>query len=205
MEGSREETVVQLRRLRSPSTWWGPSGRRRDRSDRAPRRADGRQATRAARREDGAAIAAVQKAVVPLGRPRVLLRTLAQPLHRAGGEARSSRAHQLAGGQSLTADDPRLYPRYSLEAAVARAPRSFCGRIREQQRVRSRWRVAEPPRAARGQGRAAPLGRRRLLHRYGPRLVDGLEQLARTSNPEGSDEPGPGATPVLIVLSRRCS
>ena len=78
------------------------------------------------------------------------------------------------------------YPRYSMEAAVARHARGHPAR--EPRRGQS----------ADGAGQVGALHRRSprsasgrlhtvdgdLLHRYGPRMVDGLEQLARLIHPE---------------------
>ena len=67
-------------------------------------------------------IEAVKTAVAPFGRPRVLYVLWPDPLIVPGREALVTELIQLAGGQSLTADDADAWPRYSLEAAVAKSP-----------------------------------------------------------------------------------
>src|SRR5438128_5879416 len=67
-------------------------------------------------------IEAVKTAVFPLVRPRVLYVLWPEPLIVPGRGSIVTELIQLAGGQSLTADDPDAWPRYSLEAAVAKSP-----------------------------------------------------------------------------------
>jgi iron complex transport system substrate-binding protein len=90
----------------------------------------------------------------------------------------------LAGGASVTADAPVPYPRYSIEAAVASAPEIIVlarhgagqGAI-----ARERWeRFTQLPAIRAGRLHASDGN---LLHRYGPRMVDGLEALARIIHP----------------------
>jgi iron complex transport system substrate-binding protein len=92
---------------------------------------------------------------------------------------------RLAGGESVTADLAEPYPRFSLEAAVARSPEviilashgSGQGRM-----ARERWeRFRSLPAVKAGRLYTADGN---LLHRYGPRMVDGLEGLARLIHPE---------------------
>jgi len=92
---------------------------------------------------------------------------------------------QLAGGDSVTAADADAWPRYSLEAAVAKLPEVILlanhgantGPIDEE-----RWRRLTSLPAIRDERLRRVDGN--LLHRYGPRVVDGLEQLARAIHPE---------------------
>jgi len=186
-EGTREETVIQLRRLKIP-VYLVAVHRVADATDLIARLGEltGRQAsagplvTKIEQR-----IAAVQKAVVLLGRPRVLYVLWPEPLIVPGRGAIVTELIQLAGGRSLTADDADAYPRYSLEAAVARSPEVILlanhgtnsGPI-----AMEKWRnLSELPAVKAGRLRSVNGD---LLHRYGPRLVDGLEQLARAIHPE---------------------
>jgi cobalamin transport system substrate-binding protein len=130
-------------------------------------------------------IEAVKKAVLPLARPRVLYVLWPEPLIVPGRAALVTELIQLAGGQSLTADDPNAWPRYSLEAAVARNPEVILlanhgagtGAV-----SMDKWRrLASLP--AVKSGRLLSINGD-LMHRYGPRFVDGLEQLARAIHPE---------------------
>jgi iron complex transport system substrate-binding protein len=130
-------------------------------------------------------IEAVRKAVQPFGRPRVLYVLWPEPLIVPGREALVTELIQLAGGQSLTAGDADAWPRYSLEAAVAKSPEVILlanhgagtGAVSIEQ-----WqRLAALP--AVKAGRLLPVDGD-LTHRYGPRIVDGLEQLAHAIHPE---------------------
>ena len=85
----------------------------------------------------------------------------------------------------MTADAGEPYPRLSLEAAIARSPQviilashgSGQGRM-----VREKWERFTALPAVKA-GRLYTVDGN-LLHRYGPRIVDGLEQLARAIHPE---------------------
>jgi len=127
----------------------------------------------------------VEEAVRARPRPRVLYVLWPEPLIVPGREALVTELIGLAGGRSVTAGEPGDYPRFSLEAAVARAPEvivlarhgSGSGPI-----PRDPWdRLASLP--AVRDGRIHPVDGD-LLHRYGPRVVDGLERLARVLHPE---------------------
>ena len=92
---------------------------------------------------------------------------------------------RLAGGESISAGEGDAYPRYRLEAAVAKAPDvvllanhgAGTGPVDDE-----KWRSLTSLPAIRA-GRLHRVNGD-LLHRYGPRLVDGLEQLARAIHPE---------------------
>jgi iron complex transport system substrate-binding protein len=130
-------------------------------------------------------IEAVKTAVAPFGRPRVLYVLWPEPLIVPGREALVTELIHLAGGQSLTADDADAWPRYSLEAAVAKSPEVIllanhgagtgAVSIEKWQRLTSLPAVKS--------GRLLSVSGD-LMHRYGPRFVDGLEQLARAIHPE---------------------
>jgi iron complex transport system substrate-binding protein len=130
-------------------------------------------------------IGAVTKAVAALERPRVLYVLWPEPLIVPGRDTIVTELIQLAGGRSLTADDPDSWPRYSLEAAVAGRPEIILlanhgagtGAIAEE-----KWRRLSDLPAVRA-GRLHSVNGD-LLHRYGPRVADGLEQLARAIHPE---------------------
>lgn len=130
-------------------------------------------------------IQAVEKAVAPYPRPRVLYVLWPDPLIVPGRGALVSELIRLAGGDSITADEATDYPRFSLEAAVARAPDIIILARHSGQSEplpRERWdRLATLPAVKAGRVHAVDGG---LLHRYGPRVVDGLEMLARLIHPE---------------------
>jgi len=130
-------------------------------------------------------IDAVRKAVQPYGRPRVLYVLWPEPLIVPGREAIVTELIQLAGGQSLTAEDADAWPRYSLEAAVAKSPEVILlanhGAGTGAVSLEKWQRLASLP--AVKAGRLISVNGD-LLHRYGPRFVDGLEHLARAIHPE---------------------
>ena len=186
-EGGREETVAQLKRLGIPTylvaahrvsdmtALTAGVGELTERRDAA--------ATLVARLEQR--IAAVTRAVLTRPRPRVLYVLWPEPLIVPGREALVTELIRLAGGESITAGEGDSYPRYSLEAAVARAPEVILlanhgagtGPVHEE-----KWRGLTSLPAIRA-GRLQRVNGD-LLHRYGPRIVDGLEQLARAFHPE---------------------
>jgi iron complex transport system substrate-binding protein len=130
-------------------------------------------------------VAAVREAVRPFGRPRVLYVLWPDPLIVPGRRALVTDLIDIAGGDSLTASDSDDYPRYSLEAAVAKSPEvivlanhgSKSGPI-----AIDRWkRLTSLPAIKTGRVHSVDGN---LMHRYGPRVLDGLEQLARAIHPE---------------------
>ena len=130
-------------------------------------------------------IEAVKKAVLPLGRPRVLYVLWPEPLIVPGREAIVTELIQLAGGRSLTAEDADAWPRYSLEAAVAKSPEVILlanhGAGTGPVSMEKWQRLASLPAVKAGRLHSVDGD---LMHRYGPRFVDGLEQLARAIHPE---------------------
>lgn len=186
-EGSREETVAQLERLRIP-TYLVAAHRLSDVTGLIVRLGEltGRGAAAEALR--GALerrIDAVRAAVGPLRRPRVLYVLWPEPLIVPGREALLTELIRLAGGESISAADGESYPRFSLEAAVARAPEVILlanHGARTGPIDRERWqRLTGLPAIKAGRLHQVDGN---LLHRYGPRIVDGLEQLARAIHPE---------------------
>jgi iron complex transport system substrate-binding protein len=130
-------------------------------------------------------IQAVRTRVTPLRRPRVLYVLWPEPLIVPGRSALITELITVAGGESVTADGGEAYPRYSVEAALARAPEVILlarhgtptSRISREQWAR--FRTLPAIRAGRFHDVDG-----NLLHRYGPRVVDGLERLARLIHPE---------------------
>ena len=185
--GNREETFVQIERLKIPVYLVNPE-RAADVLDLIARLG-------ALTGHDGAAarlvasldrrIKAVAARVAPLPRPRVLYVLWPDPLIVPGRGSLVSELLALAGADSVTADARDAYPRYSLEAAVAGAPDVIilashgAGRGRM---AREKWeRFNSLPAVKAGRLYTADGD---LLHRYGPRMVDGLERLARLIHPE---------------------
>jgi cobalamin transport system substrate-binding protein len=185
--GNREETFTQLEQLRIPVYVVNPT-RVADVLDLISRLGAlmGRESAAARLAVSlGTRVDAVAARVKNLPRPRVLYVLWPDPLIVPGRGGLVSELLVLAGGDSVTADAGEPYPRFSLEAAIARAPQviilashgSGQGRI-----AREKWeRFTSLPAIKDGRLYTADGN---LLHRYGPRIVDGLEQLARLIHPE---------------------
>ncbi len=118
-------------------------------------------------------------------RPRVLLVVQRDPLIVPGRGAFMTDLVQEAGGQSITADAEREWTPYSLETVVARAPDVIILPSREpvtRRLTNVRWPELEATPAFR-QGRVYAI-HNDVLMRPGPRLIDGVEALARVLHPE---------------------
>jgi iron complex transport system substrate-binding protein len=132
-------------------------------------------------------------------RPRVLYVLWPDPLIVPGRGALVAQLIALAGGDLVSADAGEGYPRYSLEAAVARAPEVIIlASHGGGQGVlgREQWERFTALPAIRA-GRIYTVDGN-IMHRYGPRVVDGLEQLARLIHPDAfavSPEPKGAARP----------
>ena len=128
---------------------------------------------------------AIANAVRPYPRLRVLYVLWPEPLLVPASGALLTELIALAGGDSITAGERGDYPRFSIEAAVVRAPEvillaSHGGRSAPV--VRDKWdRLASLP-AVKNKRLHSIDGS--LVHRYGPRVVDGVETLARAIHPE---------------------
>jgi iron complex transport system substrate-binding protein len=132
-----------------------------------------------------ARIDAVGRRVAGRPRPRVLYVLWPEPLIVPARGALVSELLALAGADSVTAAGGEGYPRYSLEAAVARAPEVIIlasHSTGQGPMARDTWeRFTALPAVQSGRVHTVSGD---LLHRYGPRVVDGLEQLARLIHPE---------------------
>jgi iron complex transport system substrate-binding protein len=111
-------------------------------------------------------------------RPRVLILLSTEPLITAGGSTFINDLIERAGGRSISANEAAEYPQYSLETAVASRPEVI---FLEAQDARLPERLNETP-AARG-GRVFHIDDNLML-RPGPRIIDGLEQMAADIHPE---------------------
>ena len=185
--GNSDETRRQLERLRVPLYLVDPHGL----SDvfRTLTRL-GALADREARAAEVVAVLegrvrAVAARVAAWPRPRVLYVVWPEPLIVPGRGAAVTELIELAGGASVSADGPEGYPRYSVEAAVARGPeviilaRHGAGTAPY---AREKWeRFADLPAIRAGRLHAVDGD---LFHRFGPRVVDALEILARLLHPE---------------------
>ena len=189
-EGNREETFRQLERLRIP-TYLVHANRIAETVDLIARvgeltghRADVPRLTG----EMLGRVEAVRRAVAPFPRPRVLYVLWPDPLIVPGRASILTELIEIAGGVSITAGDADAYPRFSLEAAVTRAPEVIIladhstGASTAGRAAPEKWqRLVSVPAIRAGRLHSADLS---ILHRYGPRGPDGLETLARMIHPE---------------------
>ncbi len=184
--GNSDDTRVQLERLRLPVYLVDPHGlsdvlRTIERlGDLTGRRARASEVVTGLERR----VRAVAERVAPRTRPRVLYVVWPEPLIVPGRGAAVTELIALAGGASVTADGPEGYPRYSVEAAVAGAPEVIV-LARHGAGVapyaRDKWeRFAGLPAIRAGRLHAVDGD---VFHRFGPRVVDALEILARLLHP----------------------
>lgn len=130
-------------------------------------------------------IAEVETHVRSLARPRVLYALQTEPLITIGRNTFLNDLIALAGGESISASEANGYPQFSRETVVARAPEVIVAqRLHGSSAISTdalRRLFADTP-AARS-GRVA-LVDPDLVNRPGPRIVDGLEEMARALHPE---------------------
>ncbi|MDB4971403.1 MAG: periplasmic binding protein [Myxococcales bacterium] len=128
-----------------------------------------------------ARIAAVTQGVAGKPRPRTAVVVWPDPLTVAGGKSFVDEAIRAAGGDNIAADSPQPYPQYSVERLLARAPEV----------VVVGTHATEPSLAAFEAYSSLPAVKAHRVHRVdgdllfrpGPRLVDGIEALARLLHP----------------------
>lgn len=125
---------------------------------------------------------AVEQAVKSTQPVRVFYQLSDHPLYTAGRDSFITDLIQRAGGASVTADVPGAWPRYSDESALASQPEAIIlpsggsmGNLNPADALK------KSPAAV--SGRVYKLNEDHL-NRPGPRLVDGLEALARVLHPE---------------------
>jgi iron complex transport system substrate-binding protein len=189
-EGNREETLVQLRRLGVPV--YVVHAHRIAEMLEMVRRLGG-----LVERPDAVAplVASVEDQIARIRRqvggrpaPRVLYVLWPEPLIVPGRASHLTELIELAGGRSITAEMGESYVRLSLEAAVARAPEvivladhSNAGTAAGRQSPEKWQRLTSVPAIRAGRLHSIDLS---ILHRYGPRIAEGLELLARIIHPE---------------------
>jgi cobalamin transport system substrate-binding protein len=201
--GNSDETFAQLARLRLPTFAVNPIGvgqvidliARLGALAERPAAAAELAATLSRR------IRVVTARVAGLPRPRVLYVVWPEPLIVPGRGSIVSELIDLAGGESVTADGGAGYPRYSVEAALARNPEVIVlARHGNQNEAigREPWeRFTGLPAIRKGRLHAVNGD---VLHRYGPRVVDGLEELARLFHPAGR---AAASTPPVTAVGPR--
>ena len=130
-------------------------------------------------------IASVERRVNSLPIPRVLYVLQTGPLITAGRNTFINDLILLAGGQSITGDERADYPQLSRETAIARAPEiilapeSHGADLVREEDLRRDFAATPAIRANRIVKVNAD-----WISRPGPRIVEGLEQLARGLHPE---------------------
>jgi iron complex transport system substrate-binding protein len=127
----------------------------------------------------------VERAVAGAPPVRVFFQLSSQPLYTAGKTSFVTNLIERAGGRSVTSNVNEAWPRLSDEAALASRPEALIMLSGESMGVASNTKVAPALRKS----PAVQTGRvysidGDLLTRPGPRLVDGLEQIARALHPE---------------------
>ena len=186
-DGSREETFIQLRRLGFP-VYLVSVNRVAEVLDLVARVGEltgRREAVAPVVARMNGDIARVRALVRPYQPPRVLYVLWPDPLIVPARHALVTELIEIAGGRSVTDIDGDAYPRLSLEAAVAAAPEVIIlasHGSRSGPVVREQWeRLASLPAIRNGRLYSVSGD---LMHRYGPRMLDGLYQLARAIHPE---------------------
>jgi iron complex transport system substrate-binding protein len=128
---------------------------------------------------------AVTRAVAGARRPRVLYLLWGSPLIVPGRDTLITDLIRRAGGDSVSAGEPLAYPRFSMEEVLARRPERIViarhGLASVDDRLREWTHLALLP--AVREGRVGGIDGD-LVHRPGPRSVDGLVGLARLLHPE---------------------
>ena len=117
--------------------------------------------------------------------PSVFYQLSAEPLYTAGRDSFITDLIGRAGGKSVTAGVPGAWPRFSDEAALASRPEVIILATGDSMGAQANAEVAGPLKRS-----PAVLNNRvyringDYLSRPGPRLVDGLEQMARALHPK---------------------
>lgn len=134
--------------------------------------------------------AAVEGALQSVKPVKVFYQVSGEPLYTIGREAYLTDLVRRAGGVSVTADVPGAFPRFSDEAALAARPEAII--------LPSGGSMGTANSTVAGALKDSPavLNNRvykindDYLSRPGPRLVDGLEELARALHPEAASQFG---------------
>jgi iron complex transport system substrate-binding protein len=185
-EGSREEVFTQLTRLGVP-VYLVAAHRLADVEVVIRRLAELTGSRLAATRvlaDLGRRIGAVREAVGSRPQRRVLYVVWPEPLVVPGHQTLVTELIGLAGGSNITAEAAHGYARVSLEAVAAGDPEVIllARHGTGAGPADGAWRRLANVAAVRSGRIHAVDGN--LTHRYGPRIVDGLETLARLIHPE---------------------
>jgi ABC-type Fe3+-hydroxamate transport system substrate-binding protein len=128
--------------------------------------------------------AVVESAVSPLPRVRVFYQLSAEPLYTAGRDSFVTDLIKRAGADSVTANVPGAWPKYSGESALAAKPDAIIlptgGSMGEGNSTLAEALRKSP---AAQQGKVYKINDDHLV-RPGPRAVDGLEEMAKALHPD---------------------
>ncbi|MBW2004008.1 MAG: cobalamin-binding protein [Deltaproteobacteria bacterium] len=131
-------------------------------------------------------VAKVMKAVRNSERPLILLVINMKPLISVNQSTIHHDIIQLAGGRNMTGDQPITYPKLSMEEVIKKGPDaiiiSSMERGGEFERARKEW-FRWPTLPAVQRGRVYLIDSD-LIDRAAPRIVIGLEEMARLIHPE---------------------
>jgi iron complex transport system substrate-binding protein len=119
-------------------------------------------------------------------RPLVFLQINIKPIMSVNRNTFHHDLIRLAGGRNMTRDEPITYPRISLEAVIRRKPEVIILTSMERsggfEEARMEWfRWTSIPAVQKGR---VHLIDSNLIDRPSPRLIDGLERMARLIHPE---------------------
>ena len=128
-----------------------------------------------------ARVAATHARVAALPPVKAMVVVWADPLTVVGGHSFVDDAIRAAGGDNIAGDSPQPYPQYSVERMVARAPEVIVvGSHKAGTTLTPLTAHASVPAVKNGRVHAIDGD---LLFRPGPRIVDGIELLARLFHP----------------------
>lgn len=121
-----------------------------------------------------------------LDKPLVFLQVNPKPIMTVNGKTFSSDLIRLAGGRNMADGEPISYPRISIEEVIRREPEiifvSSMERGGEFEKVRQQWLHLKVIPAAKSD--RVYLVDSDLIDRPSPRIIEGLEVLARLIHPE---------------------
>lgn len=127
----------------------------------------------------------VERAVADLPPVSVFFQLSGQPLYTAGRSSFVTNLIERAGGRSVTSDVNEAWPRLSDEAALASRPEAVIMLSGDAMGAAANTSVSKALRNSPAvQGGRVYVIDGDLLIRPGPRLIDGLEQMAHSLHPE---------------------
>ncbi len=142
-------------------------------------------------------MAAVKEQLQTRTRPRILYVLNTDPLQSVGPGSFIHQLIDLAGGVNIAAEASSAYPRLSLEDVIARDPECIVFPVGDEEGIpadeRHQWRRWSHLSAVKHDRLVSVPSV--LIDRPGPRLVEGLELLARAIHPEAFSGTSPEKKP----------